>query len=55
MNTPAVAIEDVRAAAARIAPYVHRTPVLTSRTVDGRFDAAVFLKCENFQKEGEIA
>src|SRR4051794_7909787 len=31
-----VSLDDVRAAGARIAPYVHRTPVLTSRQLDAR-------------------
>ena len=43
---------DVKAAAARIAPYVHRTPVVTSRTLDARTGARLFLKCETFQRVG---
>ncbi len=43
---------DVRAAAERIAPFVHRTPVLTSSTLDDELGAQVFFKCENFQKVG---
>ncbi|HQR46250.1 MAG TPA: pyridoxal-phosphate dependent enzyme [Thermoanaerobaculia bacterium] len=43
---------DVKAAHGRIAPYVHRTPVVTSRTLDGRTGARLFLKCETFQKVG---
>ncbi|MBN1260017.1 MAG: threonine/serine dehydratase [Anaerolineae bacterium] len=42
----------VRAAAARIASYVHRTPVFTSCTLDRLTGATVFFKCENFQKVG---
>ncbi len=45
-------LEDVRAAARRIAPHAHRTPVLTSRSVDERAGARVFFKCENFQRVG---
>lgn len=52
MSTMPVTIDDVLAAATRIAPYVHHTPVLTSRTVDARFGAEVFFKAENFQKIG---
>ena len=48
----AVTITDIRAAAERIAPYVHRTPVMTSKTADDRFDAEVHFKCENLQKIG---
>jgi threonine dehydratase/serine racemase len=47
-----ITLEDVRAAAARIEGHVHRTPVLTSRTLDGELGAAVFCKCENLQKAG---
>lgn len=45
-------IEDVRAAARRIAPWVHRTPVVTSSTLDRELGARVFFKCENLQKVG---
>ena len=44
--------DDVAAAAARIAGHAHRTPVLTSRTVDDALGAQVFFKCENFQRMG---
>jgi len=43
---------DVVAAARRIEGHVHRTPVMTSRTVDGELGATVFFKCENFQRMG---
>ncbi|ANH68031.1 threo-3-hydroxy-L-aspartate ammonia-lyase [Mitsuaria sp. 7] len=43
---------DVEAAARRIEGHAHRTPVLTSRTVDELFGAQVFFKCENFQRMG---
>ena len=52
MDPLPVALEDVRAAAARIAPYVHRTPVVTSRLLDRAAGARVFLKCENLQRVG---
>jgi threonine dehydratase/serine racemase len=45
-------IDDVRAAAARIAGHVHRTPTLTSATLDAELGARVFLKPENLQKVG---
>jgi threo-3-hydroxy-L-aspartate ammonia-lyase len=44
--------EDVARAAERIAGVSHRTPVLTSRTADSRFDAQFFFKCENYQRGG---
>jgi threonine dehydratase len=47
-----VSFEDIVAAQKRIAPYVHCTPVLTSRHMDERSGAAVYFKCENFQKLG---
>ena len=36
----------------RIAPYVHRTPVLSSRLLNEIADAQLYFKCENFQKMG---
>jgi threonine dehydratase len=44
--------DDVRAAAARLLGHAHRTPVLTSRTLDERTGATVFVKCESFQRGG---
>ena len=44
--------EEVAAAARRLAGHAHRTPVLTSRTVDASLGASVFFKCENFQRTG---
>ena len=43
---------DVVAAAARLAPYVLRTPVLRSAAFDARVGAQVFFKCENLQTGG---
>jgi threonine dehydratase len=42
----------VQAAAARIKPYAHRTPVLTCTSLNDLVGAALFCKCENFQKVG---
>ena len=36
----------------RIKPFIHRTPVLTSRLVNGMAEAQLFFKCENFQRMG---
>src|SRR6266436_5110726 len=57
MNAPdktalAVTYADVASAAERLAGHAHRTPVMTSRTVDERTGAQVFFKCENFQRMG---
>ncbi len=48
----AIGIDDVRAAYQRISPYIHRTPILTSTTLDTAFGCQVSFKCENFQKSG---
>ncbi|MCR9150903.1 MAG: pyridoxal-phosphate dependent enzyme [Rhodobacteraceae bacterium] len=45
-------LDDVIAAHDRIAPYIHRTPVLTSSYLNGLTGAELFFKCENFQKAG---
>lgn len=50
MSIPTLA--DIRQAAARIAPYAHRTPVLTCSSLDALVGAQVFCKGENFQKVG---
>lgn len=44
--------EDLIKAHNRIRPYIHNTPVLTSRSVDEMIGAHLFFKCENFQKMG---
>ena len=44
--------EDVLGARERIKPHVHTTPVATSRYLDELTGAALFFKCENFQKTG---
>lgn len=57
MTTPAPDLRlpsfaDIRAAHERVAPFVHLTPVLTSRSLDAAFGARIHLKCENLQKVG---
>ncbi len=44
--------DDVDLAAHRIEGIAHRTPVVTSRTVDQRTGASVFFKCETLQRGG---
>ncbi len=51
-STLPIGIDEIRGAAARLAPWIHRTPVLTSRTLDDITGGSVALKCENFQKVG---
>lgn len=45
-------IDDVRAAAERISPYIHRTPLISNRSVDERAGLEVRLKAENLQRAG---
>lgn len=45
-------LQDIQQAAERIKPYAHRTPVMTSESLNERVGARVYLKCENFQKVG---
>ncbi|MBY4870570.1 threo-3-hydroxy-L-aspartate ammonia-lyase [Burkholderia sp. Bp9017] len=53
MNTPTLpTYDDVAAAAARLEGHAHRTPVMTSRTIDEALGAQVFFKCENLQRMG---
>ena len=52
MGKFAASIDDVRAAARRIEGVGHRTPILTSQTLDEMAGRKLFFKCENFQKIG---
>jgi threonine dehydratase len=45
-------LADIEAARARIAPYVRRTPVLTSDLLDAAAGAKLYFKCENLQEIG---
>ena len=47
-----IGLEDVRAAARTLAGVAHRTPTLTSRTLDERTGARVHVKAECFQRGG---
>jgi threonine dehydratase len=47
-----VVFADIEAAARTIDGHAHRTPVLTSSTIDRKTGGAVFFKCENFQRAG---
>lgn len=51
---PTVTIDDVRAAGGRIRPFVHRTPVVTSRSIDELVGASVVMKAENLQVGGSF-
>lgn len=50
----AVNLDDIRAAADRIRPRVHRTPLLTSQSLSDRIGVEVRLKCENLQRAGSF-
>ena len=47
-------LEDIQQAAAVIRGRVHRTPLLSSRSLSGRFDCQLHLKAECFQKTGSF-
>lgn len=47
---PEISLKEVEEAKARIAPYAHKTPVLTSSTLDNLSGRYLFFKCEIFQK-----
>ncbi|HDR9254827.1 TPA: threo-3-hydroxy-L-aspartate ammonia-lyase [Burkholderia vietnamiensis] len=51
-NPPLPTYDDVAAAAARLQGHAHRTPVMTSSTLDDALGAQVFFKCENLQRMG---
>ena len=44
--------ENIAEAHERIKPFIHRTPVLTSKTLNDISGINIFFKCENFQKIG---
>jgi threonine dehydratase len=47
-------MNDIREAQQRIAPHIHRTPVMTSASMDEISGARLFFKCENFQRTGSF-
>lgn len=47
-------LEAIRSAHARIRPYIHRTPVFTSESLDQMTGSHLFFKCENLQKTGSF-
>ena len=52
MTPYAADLQAVRAAAARLAPWIHKTPVATCATLDRLAGRSLFFKCENLQKTG---
>jgi threonine dehydratase len=53
MTSP-VTIEHIRAAALRVAPYIHRTPLVSATLLGRGFGVRLFCKCENLQKTGSF-
>jgi threonine dehydratase len=49
-----IQLEDVIAAHERIRDHIHRTPVVTCRSLDEAVGTEVFLKAESFQKGGSF-
>lgn len=47
-------LSDIQQAHERIAPHIHRTPVMTSTSLNGIAGAKLFFKCENFQVTGSF-
>lgn len=47
-----ISLQSIQLAHDRIRPYIHRTPVLTNQTINQLAGAAIYFKCENFQKIG---
>ncbi|HEY2819509.1 MAG TPA: pyridoxal-phosphate dependent enzyme [Candidatus Acidoferrum sp.] len=46
--------DAIQSAHARIAPRIHRAPIMTSSSLDALVGARLFFKCENFQKTGSF-
>lgn len=52
MNVLLPTFSDILEAHDLIRPYIHRTPVLTSQSINALMGCELFFKCENFQKVG---
>ena len=49
-----VTIKDIEAAHKRIRPFIHKTPVMTNKSLDVLSGASLYFKCDNFQKAGSF-
>lgn len=49
-----IALDAIRAAAARIGPHLHHTPLLSARSLGERAGVRVWLKAESLQKSGSF-
>ena len=47
-------IEDIRKAAETIKPFIHKTPIMTSSSLDAMYGLKFYFKCENFQRTGSF-
>ncbi|MGW0160159.1 threonine ammonia-lyase [Mycobacterium sp. NPDC003323] len=54
MNTELVTLDQITAAAERLAPVIRQTPVVASRALSERTGGQVWLKCENLQRTGSF-
>ena len=53
-QTTSVTLEDVERAREIVAPVLHRTPLLSSRSLSDRVGTSVYLKAENLQRTGSF-
>ena len=49
-----IKLDEIESAHRRIKPFVHRTMILTNKSIDALTEAHLFFKCENFQKTGSF-
>ena len=49
-----VKIEEIKAAATNIKPFVHKTPLIHSNSFSKFAGAEIYLKAENLQKTGSF-
>tara|TARA_B100000073_G_scaffold293720_1_gene257464 strand:- start:1430 stop:2371 length:942 start_codon:yes stop_codon:yes gene_type:complete len=49
-----IKLDEIESAHRRIKPFVHRTMILTNKSIDALTGAHLFFKCENFQKTGSF-
>lgn len=47
-----ITLSDIQAAHERIKPYIHKTPVMTNKSINEISGMEFYFKCENFQKIG---
>jgi threonine dehydratase len=52
LNSNNLTLQQIREAHCRIRPYINRTPVMSSISLNNLVGSEVYFKCENFQKVG---